>query len=84
MPNTPADEQRINAIRFLSVDAVDKANQVTPGYRSERQPKLTRSGRVICASTRRIRTGSIAIASSFRPATDLLCSTRCSICSGFP
>ena len=31
MPNTPADEQRINAIRFLSVDAVDKANSGHPG-----------------------------------------------------
>jgi len=31
VPNTPADEQRINAIRFLSVDAVDKANSGHPG-----------------------------------------------------
>ncbi len=31
MPNTPADEQRINAIRFLSVDAIDKANSGHPG-----------------------------------------------------
>ncbi|MBV8726778.1 MAG: transketolase [Candidatus Eremiobacteraeota bacterium] len=31
MPNTPADEQRINAIRFLSVDAVQKANSGHPG-----------------------------------------------------
>ena len=31
MPNTPADEQRINAIRFLSVDAVDKAKSGHPG-----------------------------------------------------
>ncbi len=31
MPNTPADEQRINAIRFLSVDAVEKANSGHPG-----------------------------------------------------
>jgi len=27
VPNTPADEQRINAIRFLSVDAVDKTSR---------------------------------------------------------
>jgi transketolase len=31
VPNTSADEQRINAIRFLSVDAVDKANSGHPG-----------------------------------------------------
>ena len=31
MPNTPQDEQRINAIRFLSVDAVQKANSGHPG-----------------------------------------------------
>ena len=32
MPNnTPVDEQRINAIRFLSVDAVQKANSGHPG-----------------------------------------------------
>ncbi|HET7814692.1 MAG TPA: transketolase [Candidatus Baltobacteraceae bacterium] len=31
MPNNPADEQRINAIRFLSVDAVQKANSGHPG-----------------------------------------------------
>ena len=31
MPNMPADEQRINAIRFLSVDAVDKAKSGHPG-----------------------------------------------------
>lgn len=31
MPNTPADEQRINAIRFLAVDAVQKANSGHPG-----------------------------------------------------
>lgn len=31
MPNTAADEQRINAIRFLSVDAVNKANSGHPG-----------------------------------------------------
>ncbi|MGB6985510.1 MAG: transketolase [Candidatus Aquilonibacter sp.] len=31
MPNTPADEQRINTIRFLAVDAVQKANSGHPG-----------------------------------------------------
>ena len=31
MPNTPEDEQRIDAIRFLSVDAVQKANSGHPG-----------------------------------------------------
>ena len=31
MPNSPQDEQRINAIRFLSVDAVQKANSGHPG-----------------------------------------------------
>ena len=31
MPNNTADEQRINAIRFLSVDAVQKANSGHPG-----------------------------------------------------
>jgi transketolase len=31
VPNTPADEQRINAIRFLSVDAVEKAKSGHPG-----------------------------------------------------
>jgi transketolase len=31
VPNTPADEQRINAIRFLAVDAVQKANSGHPG-----------------------------------------------------
>ncbi len=31
MPNTREDEQRINAIRFLSVDAVQKANSGHPG-----------------------------------------------------
>jgi len=31
VPNMPADEQRINAIRFLSVDAVDKAKSGHPG-----------------------------------------------------
>ncbi len=31
MPNSPADEQRINAIRFLAVDAVEKANSGHPG-----------------------------------------------------
>ena len=31
MPNAPADEQRINAIRFLAVDAVQKANSGHPG-----------------------------------------------------
>src|SRR5262245_1861620 len=31
VPNTPADEQRINVIRFLSVDAVDKAKSGHPG-----------------------------------------------------
>ncbi len=31
MPNTAADEQRINAIRFLAVDAVQKANSGHPG-----------------------------------------------------
>ena len=31
MPNTRDDEQRINAIRFLSVDAVQKANSGHPG-----------------------------------------------------
>jgi transketolase len=31
VPNTPRDEQRINAIRFLSVDAVQKANSGHPG-----------------------------------------------------
>ncbi|MEO7201616.1 MAG: transketolase, partial [Candidatus Tumulicola sp.] len=31
MPNSPADEQRIDAIRFLAVDAVQKANSGHPG-----------------------------------------------------
>ena len=31
MPNSPNDEQRINAIRFLAVDAVQKANSGHPG-----------------------------------------------------
>jgi transketolase len=31
VPNTPVDEQRINAIRFLAVDAVQKANSGHPG-----------------------------------------------------
>jgi transketolase len=31
VPNAPADEQRINAIRFLAVDAVQKANSGHPG-----------------------------------------------------
>ncbi|GAC1403912.1 MAG: transketolase [Candidatus Velthaea sp.] len=31
MPNTPADDKRINAIRFLAVDAVQKANSGHPG-----------------------------------------------------
>ncbi len=31
MPNTPVEEQRINAIRFLAVDAVQKANSGHPG-----------------------------------------------------
>jgi transketolase len=31
VPNTAADEQRINAIRFLAVDAVQKANSGHPG-----------------------------------------------------
>ena len=31
MPNSPAEEQRINAIRFLAVDAVQKANSGHPG-----------------------------------------------------
>ncbi|HTC29940.1 MAG TPA: transketolase [Candidatus Acidoferrum sp.] len=31
MPNSPADEQRINTIRFLAVDAVQKANSGHPG-----------------------------------------------------
>ena len=31
MPNSPVDEQRINAIRFLAVDAVQKANSGHPG-----------------------------------------------------
>jgi transketolase len=31
MANTPVDEKRINAIRFLSVDAVQKANSGHPG-----------------------------------------------------
>ncbi len=31
MPNPPADELRINAIRFLAVDAVQKANSGHPG-----------------------------------------------------
>ncbi|MBV8066900.1 MAG: transketolase, partial [Candidatus Eremiobacteraeota bacterium] len=31
MPNSPADEQRINAIRFLAVDAVQKAHSGHPG-----------------------------------------------------
>ncbi|MBV8147566.1 MAG: transketolase [Candidatus Eremiobacteraeota bacterium] len=31
MPNSPQDEQRINAIRFLAVDAVQKANSGHPG-----------------------------------------------------
>ena len=31
MANSPVDEQRINAIRFLAVDAVQKANSGHPG-----------------------------------------------------
>ncbi len=31
MPNSPADEQRIDAIRFLAVNAVQKANSGHPG-----------------------------------------------------
>jgi transketolase len=31
VPNSPAEEQRINAIRFLAVDAVQKANSGHPG-----------------------------------------------------
>jgi transketolase len=31
VPNTPADEQRINTIRFLAIDAVQKANSGHPG-----------------------------------------------------
>jgi len=31
VPNTPDDQQRINAIRFLSIDAVQKANSGHPG-----------------------------------------------------
>jgi transketolase len=31
LPNTPADEKRINAIRFLAIDAVQKANSGHPG-----------------------------------------------------
>jgi transketolase len=31
VPNSPSDEQRINAIRFLAVDAVQKANSGHPG-----------------------------------------------------
>jgi len=31
VPNTPDDERRINAIRFLSIDAVQKANSGHPG-----------------------------------------------------
>ena len=32
MANSPADEQRINTIRFLAVDAVQKANSGHPGH----------------------------------------------------
>ena len=31
MPNTPDDQKRINAIRFLAIDAVQKANSGHPG-----------------------------------------------------
>jgi transketolase len=31
VPNTPDDQQRINAIRFLAIDAVQKANSGHPG-----------------------------------------------------
>ena len=46
MPNTPADEKRINAIRFLSVDAVQKANSGPPRPAARRAPRWpTRCGR---------------------------------------
>ncbi len=74
---------RINTIRTLSIDAIQKANSGHPGDADgagARSP--TCSGSASCASTPTSRSGRTATASCSRPATPRCCSTRCCISPG--
>ena len=77
--NSPAVEKRINAIRFLSVDTVQKANSGHPGF------PLGAAATAFTLWSRHlkfnppIRNGPIAIASCSPRATARRFSMRCSI-----
>ena len=90
-PKGPNDDRarswtssRINTIRTLSMDAVQKANSGHPGRadgaRPARVPALHAGDE---AQPGRTRTGSTATASCSRPGTPRCCSTRRSTCRGY-
>ena len=74
------DELCINTLRFLSVDAVQKAEQRPSGAAAGRGADgLCALDALISNTIRRIRIGSTAIASCCRPGTARCCCTACSI-----
>ena len=80
MPTTDPqlEDLCINPIRMLSADAVQNANSGHPGMpMGAAAMAYTLWTRIPEAQSRKIRTGSIATASCFPPATAPCCSTAC-------
>ena len=80
MPATELDSLSINTIRFLSVDAVQKANSGHPGLPMGAAPMAyVLWTRFLKHDPGGSRAGPTATASCCRPATARCCSTRCFI-----
>ena len=81
-PSPELRERIENTIRFLAVDAVEKANSRPPGRADgPRAAGLRAVGSAPALRSAAIRTGRCATASCSRTATPRCCSTRCSTCS---
>ena len=80
MPADPVlDNERINTLRFLSVDAVQKASSGHPGMPMGAVPWPMCCGPVSSNTIQPIPTCSTAIVSCSRLGTDRCCSTVCFI-----
>ncbi len=79
MTNTDKQNQMANAIRFLSMDAVEKANSGHPGLPMGAADIATTLYTRFLSHDPKTRTGRTATVSCFPPATARCCSIRCSI-----